>query len=399
MPPRKPVTDSLFPEEFDGYLKPEIKKPPEWWTSEVLPGNGVPEFEVHTEHAFGVIDRIMEAYREKEFPYNLDRTRLPQDERHMPPSLPRGGKEHAMFFFNACYVMRGGIKSNDAIRRMSLLYENRPELFDADYARTLTVDDIKRALKDHGIGMQEAVSRQWIENSKRLMNDCEGDPRALFVGVSQEGDPYQACLDRVMSDKNSGYVGFKKKMTSMLVYYLMEGKMIEHFPFPLPVDMHVMRVSVANQMMTFPDAPHGTNLFHDEVTDALRELYYEYLEARQEDPIELSNAVWMLSESICGKTPGNVTDEPDGRKHRQGRGTFLVPKPINPDDIQQRRDYANSCAKCPVNDTCEYNIPGKHYYVGGALIIRGKRVVFKEIPVREKLPSLTDSEPQAHTED
>ncbi len=373
---------SLLPPEMRSeYLRPVVPTIPEGYESEVLPPTGEKlRMEVHKDHAFEVIDTLMEAYQNNEFPYSLDTTRVPQDVRHMPKTLELGTVDHAMFFFNVCYYMRGGTKSNDAVKRMSRLYDRHPELFNAQTAAEYDPEEMIPLLADVGLGMHSTAPFHWVKNSQRLVELYDGDPRRIFDDVAEDDDPYDLSLQRVANQKGAGFVGFQKKMTSMLIYYLMEQKLIDEFAFPLPVDVHVMRVSIANEMLTFPDAPYGTNLFTGETTDALRELYFSYVMERGADSLELSNAVWMLSEALCGKTPGNITFEPHGRDKRNGRATYLVPQVVDPYNRRQREAYADSCNECPVQETCEFNIPGKPYNVGGALIIRGKRVRFTMTP-------------------
>jgi len=347
---------------------------PDDYVPEALPYSGeraVPI--VHKEHAYAILDTLMDAYQNEEYPYSLESTRTPHDPRHMPTTLERGGVDHAMFLFNVCYYMRGGIKSNDAVKRLSKVYDEWPELFNCEEAQYFDEETIVQILSAHGLGFQKTVAKQWVENSRRMLELYDGDPRNIFDGVTT----YEDSQDKVQNDgKGNGFLGFKEKMTSMIIYYLMDDELIEPFNFPIPVDLHVMRVSIANEMITFGDAPHGTNLFSPETTSALRDLYLEYAEERDVDARRLCNAVWMLSESLCGQHPGNTTIEPFGRKVRNGRSTYLIPKTVDVADPAQQKAYERSCRECPVEETCKYNIPGTQYYVGGNLIIRGNRMRF-----------------------
>jgi hypothetical protein len=151
-----------------------------------------------------------------------------------------------------------------------------------------------------------------------------------------------------------------------------------------------MRVSISNRMIRFYDGdgqevPVGTNLFTGETTAALRKLYFDYVEERGANPLLVCDAVWMLSESICGTNPGNVTLEPMGRDTRKGRGTYLIPQPIDIESPAQQKAYAKSCGICPAEHTCERNIPGKLYIVLGKLIDRGERVRFPESAYRHHI--------------
>jgi len=351
---------------------------PEDYIPEVLPPSGEKlDITIHKDHAYPLLDRLLDAYGRSEPPYNLDSVRLPHDPRHMPETLEQGSVDHAVFLFNVCYYMRGGIKSNDAVKRMAKVYDNHPELFNCAYAQSYDAPALETILKNHGLGFQGTVARQWIENARRLQERYEGDPRNIFDGVST----YEQSQELIQNRSGKGFVGFQEKMTSMIIYYLMDEGLIKPFNFPIPVDLHVMRVSIANEMITFTDpygqpVPHGTNLFTKETLAALRGLYFDYAEERNVNPLRLCDAVWLLSESLCGRYPGNVTIEPLGRERRNGRSTYLVPNVVNTTSQAQQKAYAASCGICPIQETCEYSIPGTQYYIGGNIIVRGRRVRF-----------------------
>lgn len=370
--------DSLISdEEYEKLIVPKSEidvDVPFDYAPEVLPSSGEKlKVVIDYEHAYGVLDTLMDAYEHNAPPYNLDRARLPHDSRHMPETLERGSVDHAMFMFNVCYYMRGGIKSNDAVKRMSRVYDSHKELFDCKSVQDFSSSQIEEILKSNGLGFQKTVAKQWIENSRRMLEQYDGDPRNIFDGVKS----YTESQKLIQNDgKGNGFYGFQEKMTSMIIYYLADEGLIDPFMFPIPVDLHVMRVSIANEMIKFGDVPYGTNLFTDETLRALRTLYFDYAYDNNVDPLRLCDAVWMLSESSCGRHPGNTTIEPLGRKNRNGRSTYLIPKVVDINDPVQQKAYEESCRTCPIQETCEFNIPGTQYYVGGNIIVRGRRVRF-----------------------
>lgn len=353
---------------------PEI---PADYVPEVLPYSGeklTPT--VHYEHAYQVLDTLMAAYNNNEYPYSLDRVKVPHHPDHMPKTLERGSREHAVFLFKVCYYMRGGTKSTDAVKALANIYDERPEFFDCSIAKDLEPEPIVEALTAQGLGFQQTVAKQWVENARRLHERYDGDPRKIFDEVAT----YEHSQALIQNDgKGGGFIGFKEKMTSMIIYYLMDDELIDEFVFPIPVDVHVMRVSVANEMITFGDTPHGTNLYVPEALGPLRKLYYDYAVDRNVDPRPLCSAVWLLSEALCGKSPGNITKEPLGRKNRDGRSTYLVPNVVDPEDFNQQKAYMKTCGSCAVENTCKLNIPGAQYYIAGGLIIRGKRIRFPQL--------------------
>lgn len=333
---------------------------------------------VHSERVDVVLDTLMEAYEHQYYPYYLDRVRVPQDERHMPPSLERGTKDHAMFFWNVCYYMRGGTKSTFAVQQMAELYQDRPDLFDCQEIITTPQEVIEDALKAHKLGFQKTVAKQWKENAWRMLENYNGDPRTIFADLSEYENPYNELVSRVKNDtKGGGFIGFREKMTSMIAYYLMDEGLVEVFNFPIPIDLHVMRVSVANEMVTFPNLDFPANVHSETLLETLRGVYFDYAERRGVNPLHLCNAVWLLSEALCGQAPGNQVSEPNGRDNREGRLTTLISEIVNPDNPTQQRRYERTCARCPVEATCNFNVHGgAMYYAAGRLAVRGARFRF-----------------------
>ncbi len=323
-----------------------------------------------------VLGRLLGAFNNDDFPYNLDSVRVPHDPRHMPETMPRGGVEHAMFLWSTCYYMRGGTKSVDSLKLLANVYDAHPDLFDTDRVAEQDPLMVADLLKSFHLGYQHIqIGRFWVENAKRMQHKWQGDPRNIFDGVTD----YDECLTRVSNDKKGGgFFGFQKKMTSMILYYLMDDELIEPFVFPLPVDMHVMRISIAHEILRFIGYDPDDNLLSDEVLDFTRNFYYSYALKHGIDPLRLCDAIWLLSQSLCGKQPGNVTLEPEGRKNRNGRKTILIPLPVRIEDVSQQNQYEHTCRSCPVESTCVWNVPGKIYYVQGDLKRRGKRVIFPE---------------------
>ena len=335
---------------------------------------------VHPKRVDEVLDTLMEAYENERYPYYLDRVRVPQDERHMPPSLERGTKEHAMFFWNVCYYMRGGTKSTFAVQQMAEVYEDRPDLFDCYEILATPQEDIEQTLKDHKLGFQKTVAKQWKENAWRMLENFDGDPRNIFADLSEYEKPYDELVSRVKNDtKGGGFMGFREKMTSMIAYYLMDEELVQPFNFPIPVDLHVMRVSIETEMVTFPDLEFPANVHSEALLETLRGVYFDYAERRGVNPLRLCNAVWLLSEALCGQAPGNQVSEPNGRDNREGRLTTLIPEEVNPNDPAQQRRYERTCARCPVEKQCNLNVHGgAMYYAAGRVAVRGTRLRFPE---------------------
>lgn len=385
------LSDDWFEESFvsDESELETIPAPPiipQGWVAEVAkPTPKHMEIVIDMQQVDIVLGTLLDSYENNTYPYNQEHVRLPHDKRHMPESLQYGSRDHANVFMGLCAYMRGGIKSVDACKRISKLYDDRPDLFRPEIAMQMEPTEIAAELRSHGLGFQKTVSKQWVENSKRLTKLYDGDPRKIFDGINS----YEECLKRLKNDNNgNGFIGFQEKMASMLTYYLMDSAMIEPFMFPIPVDLHVMRVSIANRMVTFPGVEDGTNVYTPELLATLRTLYVEYAINKGVNPLRLCDAVWLMSESSCGKNPGNITLEPFGRGRRDGRSTLLMPKEVDITSPAQHKSYDASCRSCPLDDHCQDNIPGKPYYVAGTLMVRGRRVRFPFIQPKKPDPTL-----------
>jgi hypothetical protein len=326
---------------------------------------------VDVERVEQILTTLTNALEENSFPYNLDSARLAQDHRHLPESLEKGSREHAMFLFTSCYYMRGGVKSIDAIKLLGGLYISHPELFSAELAKNIDPKSIEPMLKSSGLGYQGTVSKQWVNNAVILDELWGGNPINIFDGVST----YDACVERIANKKdNNGFWGFQEKMGSMITYYLMDEGMIPYFDFPPPIDLHLMRVSIANELVKFEGYGINDNLQSDALLATLRDAFYQFAIKHKVNVLRLADAVWLLSQTLCGEQPGNITLEPLGRKNRDGHNTFLIAQPISIHDKRQRQAYQRTCANCPIEKTCDWNVPGKYYVVQGRLFRRGKRI-------------------------
>jgi len=323
-----------------------------------------------------VLTTLTTALENNQYPYNLDSVRVPQDSRHMPKNLELGTKEHAMFLFTVCFYMRGGTKSTTAVQQLAGMYEKYPELFVASLAKDLDPKIIKPILAEYGLGFHGSVPKQWVHNAKIMDELWDGNP----INIYKDVDTYEPCVERIANKPGGrGFWGFQEKMVSMLTYYLMDEDLIPYFDFPPPVDLHLMRVSISNELVKFKGYGEHEDLYSEELLSKMRDYFYEFAVEHKINVLRLADAVWLLSQSLCGNQPGNVTLEPLGSKDRTGRGTFLVAQPVDINDSRQRTMYRKTCGGCPIESTCKFNIPGKYYIVQGRLIKRGERTKFPGI--------------------
>lgn len=323
-----------------------------------------------------VFGTLLDAIEHQVFPYDF--ARPPQLPENLPKGLVWGSLEHARFLMCCCYYMRGGIKSDRAIRALSRAYENFPDYFSPEKFLWPFVSEedkyacVTQMLKSVTLGYNaDEVGMHWVKNFQKLHKHWKGNPAELFVGV----ESYDDLCSRIIHSKvkhdhaRHGFYGFREKMVSMLTYFLMDAKIIPECVFPVPVDFHVLRMLVSHQILVVEGAGVGDNVYSDDLLAAARELTQTYCKKHNVETIKLGDTLWLLSGNICSLNPGNKVFAP---KERNGRQTTLTLAPVTWSDTQVSR-YKRSCANCPVKSTCRYNIPSAFYYVRGQLYIRSVR--------------------------
>ena len=315
----------------------------------------------HFNRLESLLGTLLPIYRDDEFPYYLNRARLPQDVRHMPPeaNLPRGSTEHARFLFYSNHFMRGNIRSVDAFKRLSRVYLDHPEVFDPWYASDMDKNELRQILADNWLGRDGTkIPGNWIENSRRLVEQFDGDPWKIIEGETD----YEQILDKVANKNGRGFIGFQEKMTSMLIYYLVDARPELYFDFPLPTDFHVLRVSAANEVITFENVPEDGNIVSPQTLTMLREMYHDYSLQYGVSQIDIANAVWLYSSALCSRQPGNKATEKGGYARKTIIESATIDYIANP---KQLAVFNRTCGQCALRGTCTSNIPSKPYYRTG----------------------------------
>lgn len=304
--------------------------------------------------AYRVFDRLMTAFRRKSYPFSLPEAKPPQ-EGNTPKRFP-SRRHHALYLFHACYYMRGTIRSDGAMTSLCALYLKRPDLFLPEHARHLKATELARILREAGLGyLTRQISRGWIRNAERLHRLHRGNPLRIFTGV----DTYEEACYRIQNKGRRGFFGFQEKMVSMLIYFLVDGKLIEDFHFPPPVDFHALRIMFAHEIAV-PDS-YDVPINHRVWLADFRRLLFTYCLKRRVRPNDFCEATWLLSRILCVQHPGNTAWE-DGP--RAGRSTPIRLN-IYEWNEAERSDYQFSCQQCPIQLSCKRLVPAKFYYIAG----------------------------------
>ncbi|MDR1032548.1 MAG: hypothetical protein LBL84_00870 [Candidatus Nomurabacteria bacterium] len=315
---------------------------------------------VDKQRAFEVLDTLMEAYENKQPPYD---TFVPPQELEpdclKPDGELYGTTQHAMYLWNACAYM-SATDSNMSFQHLTELFYSRPELFDCDSLQHYNEAELGEVLRlGVPLGRHHSVAKTWIENAHRLAENHDGNPLNVFNDVAS----YDECLKKLRNDgKGGGFRGFQAKMVSMILYYYQGDGLLPKSQFPVPVDLHVLRVALATEMVK-PNvaAFHRTPV----VEDSIRDLTLSYIEERDVDPLVLTDAMWGLSSSFCNRQPGNIA-----RSKKIGGRIFHAFTEIDHENPQQSKAWHNTCGRCALNAFCVNDIPSAPYYKSGTLAIR-----------------------------
>lgn len=104
----------------------------------------------------------------------------------------------------------------------------------------------------------------------------------------------------------------------MLIYYLVDARLISYFLYPVPVDFRILRLLILCEIMEWPTAPYG-NLYDDKgiFCDMARRLSMTYCRRYGVHPNELCDALWLFPGVMCRYNPGNLSNTnhtPSGRR-------------------------------------------------------------------------------------
>lgn len=362
----------------------------------IPPEGNVVEIIPNIERINSVLNQLLNTYRNSGFPYNQDSARVPQDPRHMPRNLNLDPEtrtyeeqlEVARFWFADCYYMRGVNDSNAMTVNLASLHESHPEIFVFENAAQMNPVQIENLLLEHHLAVQhKQTSEHWVENAKRMVDRFDGDPLKIFEGSPE----YETLVERIRNDsKGNGFKGFQKKMASMLAYYYMSSDLVPYRNYPLPVDFHVIRLSVAHELITFTNLPENGQIPFEATTDFLRGVFYEFAERHNISQLELCDVVWLFSKELCSASPGNSMRQ-IGKY--AARGTELVPAIQNPERVtaEHREAYAKSCGLCPVKDTCTHNVPSARYYKQGIVLLPDPKVHMDSEPTLHNMQEIAYS--------
>ncbi|MEO7617511.1 MAG: hypothetical protein ABIS59_01570, partial [Candidatus Saccharibacteria bacterium] len=242
-----------------------------------------------------VFGKLLDIYRLNAYPFNLKSTVLPQDSAHLPPRIRQYPEHFAFYLFCLCYFM-SATDSITATKCMTKMYKDHPRMFGPKYAARMRPKTIEHRLTAYGLGFREDhVAKWWVTNAKRLVERYDGSVLVLKDQINTYED---ACEHRLNRGKTKGFFGFQHKMVSMILYYLMATELMEYFHCPVPVDFHILRITLANKVVT-TDHIGEVDLYTDDMLVAIRKVTFDFCVDNDISWLELSNAMWPFGKAMC----------------------------------------------------------------------------------------------------
>lgn len=324
------------------------------------------------------LDVLLGLWQRKEYPYTLPDAVIPQT--ILPEHLRKNPVVLARFYFYACIYMRGGIQSLQAFRALTRLYEDRPELFDPAIAEQLLPGYVESILAKYVGWDARNAAINWVENSRRLMASWGGNPLNLMKGLTSYNEALRRIRnkrtkrDRVAAGSDGhGFRGFQPKMVSMLLYFFdWEGWLDKHgtgrFAYPSPADFHNFRIGFNQEAILLAPMPKSVRV-QEKISAAWRQAIMRYIKERHADPVEVADALWLFSLTVCGNSP--LTQTRSEERPLNGSGMYSradLPHTPHTEIVLTPKNRARilaTCGRCPLETSCRYAVPANHYYQRG----------------------------------
>lgn len=325
-----------------------------------------------------------------------DRLRLSQD-----PT------EAANLFFFASITMRGAVVSDDPVRWLDRLAEVHRGIFcPSEVVARWNEEDIcnlfggvtSELLLEKGLSVGKGhmgpkyreFARSWLHNA-RVLHTLWGDSiLKVFEGVDEFEEAFSR-IDYRKVKRESGLIGMRRKIFSLLTIWLQTRKLIPTFPTPLPVDFHALRVLIGTGVASIPLKPfepsgrsmmeiwQGAHCFRvsERITDEIAQWSQPFMAKWGHSHLVINPAIWVLSRVLCVAHYQNWCKE---------RIIPIAPSPADLVTESWPAGYRDPCRFCPIEPFCKMVAPSGPYYRWG-FIMPIERVPCRA-PKQEFLPGL-----------
>jgi hypothetical protein len=291
--------------------------------------------------------------------------------------------------FGVCFLMRGTIKSELAIKQMVKMHAAHPELFDPEFLSQphINAEYIFERLRNFIRFRLFELSRLWLDGFRRMQEDWAGDPLNIFDGVEDSAELYRRMVNiesipksKRVPDKLRGFVGCREKIANMFAYFLLEAWLIKPIKTSSPFDFHNGRTFIVTEAIIL----EGDGPFRFEDVTGIGSAAVEEYGIRNNVSMEvMSNAFWLPSTYLCSRAPGNKTVGRDRTKNvRKGERHRLDYKPrkrekqdlkmYQPDwsSVTDVLQYELTCGRCLLAKAglCKLNVGAGFFYESGQYV-------------------------------
>lgn len=251
------------------------------------------ELRLNRERAGVVVTRLLDAFESN---YGIFEDTSDLLEFQIPIGVQPKSLEHARFLF---YLIAQdyGTKSARLYAKAKALYLKNPDVFNPVYviAKYKGAGDPKLA-DDTGVQLSTRFPREtakrWYENSAKLVEEYEGDPRKIFNSTSDA---------RVVFKRIRTFRGFGPKIGGLLLRTFLGCGFatLEHVTDVLvPVDVHDSRIAFYTGAAKTANGGERVSDYH-EYAQEIQHLWSDACNASGLDWLQVDRALWLLGSRGC----------------------------------------------------------------------------------------------------
>ena len=259
-----------------------------------MTNNGDHNLKFYPENAITTVKELDKAWNERRGVFNIYRDKE-MPEATLPKKIESKSKEHALYL---TYVSSLNYRTSSDLlfERMRGLYDAQPYMFKPSYVRKINESETKE-FTDQIRHFENTAPGRWQYNSE-MMKRWDDDPRNILKVANYK------CHNDVPAIVAQNEVrllkGFQYKQSSLLLYWFYKygiGDMgeIDITDLNIPVDLHVKRISISRDIVTFDGQINEHRL-----EKFLREEYVKlFKENRDLDSFRFQEQLWILGSQGC----------------------------------------------------------------------------------------------------
>lgn len=371
-------------------------------------GGSAVTFVINPQRLIVVLRRLFPLYESAGGPYgrrrpkNAEEPIFSENSNLYPPGVrdifAQGNAEHATYFLLLAALMRGPTKSDPVAESFPTFYKKYRECLRPEALRKVRPEEIEALAKEmklavngfefasappkNGSGKKSLTAKAVVEgmliNLWKIERFYGGNPINLLADCASFSDFCEKVVYKEKRQKerkkngsvesSHGLYGFGIKMASLLlVLWDVSGCAVVPFHYPLPTDIHAVRVFLQLGVIGLPIFSQDdfvsaiiTSADLERAKKAMRLVSLELFEAISSDedladlrgitPRSLSDLVWSLSAYNCTKRAPRISVA-------ASKAPYLSPKD------------SKICHHCPVRDLCGRDVGVAGYHKKGEISV------------------------------